>query len=311
MAACMEQSPINVGSYGADRRLTGADVERTAAAAVDRAIAELADFKLLASDDMEAGFHDGYVAEHRHEYVRTVRDVLKHRPPNQAGIKVLEIGAFFGVVCIALASLGYSVTAADVPEYIELPEQAERYARFGIETKGVRLQDFVMPFDDERFDVIIMCEVLEHLNFNPLPLLKEINRIGAPESIFYVSMPNAASIFHRMAVLKGFAGGIQVAEFFEQLDPTNSLIANGHWREYTAAETRQMLEPLGYRIEDQYYFSFGETQPLKGLRSRLFRRFLRQWPMFKENQTTIAVRDRRTDLVFHIPETVHPTLRSL
>ena len=109
-------------------------------AAVDRAIAELADFKLLASDDMEAGYHDDYISHHRHEYVRTVRDVLKHRPPVEPGIAVLEIGAFFGVVCIALASLGYEVTAADIPEYIELPEQAERYGRFGIQTRGVRLR---------------------------------------------------------------------------------------------------------------------------------------------------------------------------
>ena len=65
--------------------------------------------------------------------------------------------------------------------------------------------------------MIIMCEVLEHLNFNPLPLLKEINRIGAPGSIFYVSMPNATSIYHRLAVVTGHAGGVQVSEFFEQL----------------------------------------------------------------------------------------------
>jgi SAM-dependent methyltransferase len=287
------------------------DPDADASAAVDRAIADLADFQLLASADMEAGYHANYVAQHRHEYVRTVRDVLRHRAADQGPVKVLEIGAFFGVVCIALASLGYVVTAADIPEYIELPEQVERYARFGVATKGVRLQDFVLPFADEQFDVIIMCEVLEHLNFNPLPLLKEINRIGAPGSIFYVSMPNAASVFHRLAVAKGSAGGVQVSEFFEQLDPKNSLVANGHWREYTAAETRRMLEPLGYRIADQYYFSLGETQPLKGLRSRLFRRFLKTWPVFKENQTTIAVREKRTELIFDIPQTVHPTLRTL
>lgn len=287
------------------------DVDAEAVAAVDRAIAELASFQLLASEDMEAGHHGDYVAHHRHEYIRTVRDVLKHRPPSGGEVRVLEIGAFFGVVCIALSSLRYEVTAADIPEYIELPEQAERYARFGIQTKGVRLQDFVMPFDDEQFDVIIMCEVLEHLNFNPLPLLKEINRVGAPDSIFYVSMPNAGSIFHRLGAVRGYGRGVQVGEFFEQLDPTNSLIANGHWREYTAAETRQMLEPLGYRIADQYYFSIGESQPATRLRGRLFRQFLKHWPVFKENLTTIAVREKRTELVFDIPQTVHPTLRTL
>lgn len=278
---------------------------------MDKAIAELSGFHLLASEEMEAGFHAEYVQTHRHEYIRTVRDVLKHRPLSAGPQKVLEIGAFFGVVCIALASLGYDVTAADVPEYIDLPEQIERYARFGIATKGVRLEQYELPFDDEQFDVIIMCEVLEHLNFNPLPLLKEINRIGRSGSIFYLSMPNATHIFNRVHFARGKQTGLQIGEFFEQLDPANSLIANGHWREYTAEETREMLEPLGYRIADQYFFSIGETLPPKGLRSRVFRRVLKQWPQFKENQTTIAVRDRRTDLKFQIPATVHPTLREL
>lgn len=288
------------------------DTEATAVRAVDAAIAELNDFQLLANPAMEAGYHGTYVAHHRAEYVRTVRDVLRHRPPSaKHGTKVLEIGAFFGVVSIALASLGYDVIAADVPEYIDLPEQSERYARFGVKTKGVRLEEFVLPFDDEQFEVVVMCEVLEHLNFNPLPLLKEINRIGAPGSIFYVSMPNATSIYHRVAVATGHAGGVQVSEFFEQLDPGNSLIANGHWREYTAAETRQMLEPLGYRIVDQYYFSIGDSQPPRSIRGRIFRLFLRRWPQFKENQTTVALREKRTEMIFDIPQTVHPTLTRL
>lgn len=287
------------------------DIEARAETAVDQAIAELSGFHLLANPEMQTGYHDSYVSQHRREYVRTVRDVLGHRPPSERPVRVLEIGAFFGVVCIALASLGYAVTAADVPEYIDLPEHAERYARFGVKTRGVRLEDFVLPFDDEQFDVIIMCEVLEHLNFNPLPLLKEINRIGAPGSIFYVSMPNVASIFHRIWVAKGHSSGIRVSEFFEQLDPTNSLIANGHWREYTAYETRQMLEPLGYRIAEQYYFSISDGLPARHLRGWLARKLFKLWPVFKENQTTIAVRENRTQLIFDIPKTVHPSLRTL
>ena len=223
------------------------DVEAIAVKAVNTAIAELANFHLLADPNMDAGFHETYIDQHRAEYERTVSDVLRHYPRSSSPVRVLEIGAFFGVVCIALASLGYDVTAADVPEYIDLPEQAARYARFGIKTNGVRLQDFVLPFEDEQFDVIIMCEVLEHLNFNPLPLFKEINRIGDPELDLLLSMPNATSIYHRVAMVKGTPEAFNF-RIFRATDPTNSLIANGHWREYTAAETRELLEPLGYRI---------------------------------------------------------------
>jgi len=286
--------------------------------AVDKAIAELADFDLkidgasqgMPSMPIESG-STGYVARHRHEYIRTVGDILKYRPPTSGTVRVLEIGAFFGVNCMALRGLGYHVTAADTPEFIEDPDQIERYARYGIATKAVRLEDFILPFEDDSFDVIIMCEVLEHLNFNPLPLLKEINRIGSVKSIFYLSLPNVAQIRNRIRALRGKSLGIRVGEFFTQLDPESSEITNGHWREYTGPEVREMLERLRYRIEKQYYFSLGETLQSSTLRRGAARIFYSVFPWFKENQTTIAVKERRTDLKFRIPETVHKTLREL
>jgi 2-polyprenyl-3-methyl-5-hydroxy-6-metoxy-1,4-benzoquinol methylase len=286
--------------------------------AVDKAIAEIADFDLKVEGATQGmpSINTGsgpasYAARHRHEYVRTVSDILQYRPVTSGPVRVLELGAFFGVNCMALRSLGYEVTAADMPEFIDNPVQVARYAQYRIATKGVRLEEFVLPFDDNSFDVIIMCEVLEHLNFNPLPLLKEINRVGSLKSIFYLSLPNVAQIRNRIKALKGKALGISVAEFFTQLDPQSSEIVNGHWREYTGPEIREMLERLGYRIEKQYYFGLSEIMQSSTLRRKASRRFYAKFPWFKENQTTIAIKEKRTDLKFRIPATVHKTLREL
>lgn len=278
--------------------------------AVDEAIAELANVDLAVTEE-SAGAPSHYLREHRHEYVRTVRDIVKARPPSGQPVRVLEIGAFFGAVCIALSRLGYKVTAGDIPEYIEMPEQVARYARHGIDTAGIRLENFILPFADESFDVVVMCEVLEHLNFNPLPLLKEINRILSPGGLFYLSLPNYARMKNRKAILRGNAAGITVDEFFAQLDPKSSLIANGHWREYTMPEVRAMLEPLGFRLQDHYYFSYGETLQGSSVKKRLGRWFYRTFPTLKENQTALAIKERRTEIVFDIPSTVHRELRSL
>src|SRR5262249_43301374 len=132
-----------------------------------------------------------YLRRHTPEYIRTIFDVTRFANANGTK-KILEIGAFFGMVSICLAKLGFDVVAADIPEYMSMPEQKERFDRHGIRTASVRLQDYVLPFEDESFDAVIMCEVLEHLNFNPLPLLKEINRVGAANSLFYLSLPNLA-----------------------------------------------------------------------------------------------------------------------
>jgi SAM-dependent methyltransferase len=287
-------------------------IKNQAIEAVDKAISELVNFDLVLVENGNAS-PSNYVQSHRHEYIRTVQDVVAAMPPDGGNVRVLEIGSFFGVVCMALKYLGYVVTASDIPEYIEMPEQAKRYSRHGIATAAVRLEDFILPFADETFDLVIMCEVLEHLNFNPLPLLKEINRIGKPGSVFYLSLPNGASIYNRRDVAMGHGIGRSgtVEGFFEQLNPRSSVIANGHWREYTAAEVRQMLEPLGFRIAKQYYFSLGETLPAKSLRQKLARTVYQSFPSLKENQTTIAIREKRTDIVFRIPSTVHRTLAAL
>jgi SAM-dependent methyltransferase len=284
--------------------------EDRASAAVDQAISELVNFDLVIVESGNAP-PSTYVQRHRHEYIRTVRDVLSCTSPESGNVRVLEIGSFFGVVCMALKFLGYDVTASDMPEYIEMPEQKERFSRHGIATASIRLQDYILPFPDETFDVVIMCEVLEHLNFNPLPLLKEINRIGKPNSVFYLSLPNGANIYNRRDVAMGRGIGNLVEGFFEQLHPGSSAITYGHWREYTGPEVRRMLEPLGFRIAKQYYFSLGETQPANSLRKKLARIVYGRFPALKENQTTIAVREKRTGIVFRIPATVHQSVGRL
>ena len=251
-----------------------------------------------------------YLLGHRHEYIRTIEDVLTFAG-DLRDLRVLEIGAFFGMVSICLAKLGFRVCAADIPEYMSMPEQMERFGRHGIEIAEVRLQDYVLPFADEDFDVIIMCEVLEHLNFNPLPLIKEINRVGAPGSLFYLSLPNLAYYRRRLQLLFGKPVLQPIGDFFAQLDPDGIVIVNGHWREYTGPEIVEMLERMGYEIRRHYYFSVAETLKKPTLKNRLTRLVFRMVPSFKENQTTLAIRKKRCDLAFRIPRTVHESLETL
>jgi 2-polyprenyl-3-methyl-5-hydroxy-6-metoxy-1,4-benzoquinol methylase len=278
---------------------------------IDEVLRELQSFDLITDEPARSSSVPGaYVNAHRHEYIRTVSDILSIGQ-RTAHNKVLEIGAFFGVVSIALARLGYSVTAADIPEFMEMPEQVERFGKNGVGRASVRLQDYLLPFEDESFDVVIMCEVIEHLNFNPLPLLKEINRIGKQGSVFYLSQPNLAWIRNRLRLLLGRYIQIGVDSFYSQLNPSSPEIVNGHWREYTKEDISRMLEPLGYRIERQYYFNLGETMPVTNPRRVLSRLMYGMFPSFKENLTTIAVRAQRTRLNFQVPYTVHPTLRQI
>lgn len=251
-----------------------------------------------------------YIKKHLADYARTVYDVMRFSERTGA-TRVLEIGAFFGVVCICLAKLGLKVTAADLPEYMEMPEQKERFGRHGIGIASVRLEDFVLPLADESFDVVIMCEVLEHLNFNPLPLIKEINRVGAPDSLFYVSVPNFAYYRKRLDLLFNRPILQPVSAYFDQLDGSKDLIVNGHWREYTKSELINLLTRMGYGIERHSYYSIVDMKKNPTLKNRLTQTVFRMIPSFKENQVVQAIRKKRTDIPFRIPKTVHKTLESI
>lgn len=277
---------------------------------VNDVVSSIGDFDLVVDDAARGGPPSAYLRSHRYEYIRTTQDVARHFA-GRRGVRLLEIGSFFGVVSIALAELGFDVTASDIPEYMTMLEQQTRFARHNVDTACVRLEDFVLPFADSSFDAVVMCEVLEHLNFNPLPLFKEINRVMVDGGLYYLSLPNQASIYNRLSLLRGRSIQVPVRSFFAQLDPADPEIANAHWREYTTKDVRCMLSPLGFRIDRQYYFSLGECQRATTPRKWLARAFYRAFPSLKENQTTLAIKTHRTTIEFSIPSTVHPKLRTL
>lgn len=276
---------------------------------LDQVLGEFAGYDLV-PEGFQASKTSHYVTRHRHEYTRTLHDLKDHFGALD-GMRVFEIGAFFGVVSIALARLGCQVTASDLPDYMSLPEQQARFGRDTIAINAMRLEDYRIDQADASQDCVIMCEVLEHLNFNPLPLLKEINRILRPGGLFYLSLPNQARLHNRLRLLRGRSVGIPVADFYDQLDQNSPAIANGHWREYSMVDIDQLVLPLGFHTQRQYYFSLGETLRDGGVRKILGRLFYRLFPTLKENQTHLLIKSERTKMTFHIPSTVHKTLRRL
>lgn len=276
---------------------------------IDSVLTQFENYDLVLGQDVKGG-NSKYIRNHRHEYLRTVQDVDRYFGFSRDK-SVFEIGAFFGVVSIALSRMGYEVTASDVVEYMSLDAQKQRFEKENVSTHYMNLQNYILDLPSESVDCIIMCEVLEHLNFNPLPLFKEINRVLRKGGLFYLALPNGAQIRNRLNLMSGRPIGIEVREFFDQLDSSHELLANGHWREYTMGEVKEMLEPLGFKRNRSYYFSLGECQDSSNLRKQLGRLFYASFPAFKENQTNLYVKEEETSITFDIPGTVHPTLRKL
>jgi SAM-dependent methyltransferase len=109
-------------------------------------------------------------------------DAAKHKTAN-----VLDIGCGYGTL-LALAADVYHAQAhcMDVVHYMPGFGQARGF-HF---TPGNIQIDPVPP--PGTFDVILMTEVLEHFNFDPVPTLKKILSALAPGGVFFLSTPDAA-----------------------------------------------------------------------------------------------------------------------
>ena len=231
-------------------------------------------------------------------YFRTIHDIVHffNFSPDAKERRILEIGSYMGVVCVTLRKLSFQVYAQDIPEFIENPVIAERLRQNQIPTAALYLDKGTLPWESRFFDAVIMCETLEHLNFNPLPTLHEINRVLKPGGLLYLAVPNHAEIGKRLRLLRGGSAYGPIQSYFKQLDPSCNMIVGLHWREYTARELREMLEPLGFLIQRQYWFSLPESEEKTSLLKRFKALLHAAIPSFRPNITTLAVKSSESSL---------------
>jgi SAM-dependent methyltransferase len=213
-----------------------------------------------------------YLAQHRDSYVRTIRDIdglfRSHPGP---GRRILEIGSYLGPVCLSLKRMGYEASALDLPEFHASAPLRMLYERAGVPYAGVNLRTGSLPYPADSFDAVVICEVIEHLNFNPLPLLRDINRVLRHGGYLYIGMPNLARLSNRLQLLLGGSIGHRIEEYFQQLDRRCNMIVGLHWREYTIADTRELIGRMGFDAVQSYFFAerHGRTGAIRAVVRRL------------------------------------------
>jgi len=195
-----------------------------------------------------------YLINEREAYVRTLRDVQTIWEKENKNKRLLEIGSFLGVVSLALQRQGFEVCAADIPEFHRSASLQAVYARNQVDFQPVNLRTNPLPYPAEHFDGILLCEVMEHFNFNPLPALQEINRVLRPNGYVYVAMPNQSSLPNRLKLLTGHSIRNPIHDFFRQMDSAQNMLVGLHWREYTLSETVEIFSAMGFAPQKTSYF---------------------------------------------------------
>ena len=163
-------------------------------------------------------------------YVADTRYILKALKEKS---KVLDVGAGAGIFSIALARLGFDVTATDlVPKGIT---EFHFFRKFGCAFVPTNLDEWQLPFSNEAFDAILCLHVIEHLR-KPLLALVDFKRVLRPGGTLILMTPNGS-----------------ITSIYKKLLPDKNLQNTGHIREYTPKELVHMLMFSGFEICDIAY----------------------------------------------------------
>lgn len=172
------------------------------------------------------------------------------------GKKILDIGSGIGIMAIALKNLGAQVTGAD--KFI-FPDEEENFYTVANFKKLKRIWDESgfnvvqtdisvgkLPFGDNSFDIIICDATVEHLDWSPKDLFREVHRVLNSEGLFLVTTPNLANLLRRLRFLFGRSPNWDIESFFN-----SARNFRGHRREFTLNELVKMLEWSSFKIITQ------------------------------------------------------------
>lgn len=96
------------------------------------------------------------------------------------------------------------------------------------------------PFEVSSFDVVVFCEIIEHLLMDPVAVLREIKRVLKPNGKLILSTPNVA----RLENVLRLAVGANIYDPYSGHGPYGR-----HNREYTKHELFSLLDYLGFTLE--------------------------------------------------------------
>ena len=120
-----------------------------------------------------------------------------------------------------------SQTIGNGSERLEL-----NYYHFNVETDP-------FPYENQSFDCVIFCEILEHLLLKPDFTVSEIDRILRPRGYVIVSTPNASRLSNLVRLAKG-------KNIYADYSPHG--IYGRHNREYTLPEVVELLKRHHFNI---------------------------------------------------------------
>jgi SAM-dependent methyltransferase len=192
--------------------------------------------KSVAVDGAHPYYRRSYKSEEAN-YWLPVPVWIEHDFRRTSSPKGLDIGCAYGTLSVyCRIKLNADMYCIDFIDAFMRPALREKY-NLHFEIHNIELQP--LPWEGP-FDLILMTEVLEHLNFHPLPTLKKIHSVLAPGGRFYLTTPDAEEW--------GMDGNLYSSvDDIPAVDP-GARIRDQHIYLYSKAELQELARAAGFKI---------------------------------------------------------------
>lgn len=256
----------------------------------------IVDSDAISAEELESAnlFLKEFSAEQAHRYALTANLI-----PNVAsGSKLVEIGSAPYLMSMYVHhQLGYDVTHINLdhdrrisaPIHMENPETGDSS---DINWLELNVEFDSLSIEDNSQDVVLCCEVIEHLTVSPVHMLGEIHRILKPHGTLVLTTPNALRIAHFMDLSRGKNIHDRFRKDYEYGAYSR------HNREFTPSELYELLNELGYSVSD---CSTKDIYPTTDSLSLRLEQFWLSIPFLGRSllsKRMDARRDMKNDLIF-------------
>jgi len=157
---------------------------------------------------------------------KLIIDMLKNIPKRST---ILDVGAYPFIITNNLRQQGHVVETISSKVVCDIEKDNFQYKT-------------------NKFDYVLFNSVIEHLGYDPIHTLKEINRVLKLDGELILTTPN---LYYLPTILKFFLGCGLVSP--KQIFTNKEKGYLGHIKEYSMYELIEMLEYTGFKIKSKQY----------------------------------------------------------
>lgn len=194
-----------------------------------------------------------YLRLHYARYLETL-EFIYPRERSIAPQQILDVGSHWLHNAFFYANRGHHLIVMDAPDTLQRPSVKAAAEMMGAEIRPTKRMEKADGFGDistQSVDIVLFCEIIEHLAFNPITFWKQVYRVLKPGGRIIVTTPNA--FYYRSLnllikrMISGECLGLPVTKVF-------SVGTYGHhWKEFTLCELQSYFALLSPDFDTSRY----------------------------------------------------------